>query len=146
VLSHGGTRLGVVARIARAATPDLDAPLFAAELDWDAVAALAPDPSAVRYAPFARVPAVERDLAIVVPDTQAAGPLAATIRAAGKPLLQGAHLFDRYRGPGVPDGHQSLAFSLRFGADRTLTDAEVEGRMRRIVGALERTHGAVLRA
>ncbi len=145
VLSHGGTRLGVVARVARAVAPELDTPLFAAELDWNAVTALAPDPAAVRYAPFARVPAVERDLAVVVPDTQAAGPLAATIRQAGKPLLQSVRLFDRYRGPGVPDGHQSLAFTLRFGADRTLTDAEVEGRVRRIVGALERAHGASLR-
>lgn len=145
VLSHSGTRLGVVARLSAAAAPDLDAPLFAAELDWDAVAALVPDPAAVRYAPFARVPAVERDLAVVVPDAQAAGPLVETIRAAGKPLLQSVRLFDRYRGQGVPEGHQSLAFALRFGAERTLTDADVDGRVRRIVGALERMHGAVLR-
>lgn len=145
VLSSGGRRLGVLSRVAASAAPDLDGPLYAAELDWGAVAALAADPAATRYAPFARVPAVERDLAVVVPADQPAGPLAATIRAAGRPLLQDVRLFDRYRGPGVPDGHQSLAFALRFGAERTLTDADVDGRMRRIVGALERQHGATLR-
>lgn len=145
VLSVGETRLGVVARVSAAVTPDLSQPLFAAELDWDAVAALAPATTA-RYAPFARVPAVERDLAVVVPQAQAAGPLLDTIRDAGRPLLQSVRLFDRYRGAGVPEGQQSLAFALRFAADRTLTDQEIDGRMRRITGALERLHGATLRS
>ncbi|HYE94976.1 MAG TPA: hypothetical protein VD962_02105, partial [Rubricoccaceae bacterium] len=73
------------------------------------------------------------------------GSLLATLREAGAPLLQEARVFDVYRGPGVPDGQKSVAFALRFGADKTLTDAEVDGRMRRLVGALERAHGAALR-
>ena len=144
VLSASGRPLGVVARVSAALTPDLSQPLYAAELNWDAVAALAPAET-TRYAPFARVPAVERDLAVVVPQAQAAGPLLDAIRDAGRPLLQSVRLFDRYRGAGVPEGQQSLAFALRFATDRTLTDKEIDGRIRRITGALERLHGATLR-
>ena len=147
-LSAQGVRLGVVARVADAVADahNLQAPLFAAELDWDAVARLAGQTGPVAYAPFARVPAVERDVAVVVPQDQPAGPLLATIRQAGRPLLQDVRLFDRYRGEHVAEGHQSLAFALRFAGDRTLTDKEVDGRMRRITSALEREHGAVLRS
>ncbi len=144
-LSVGDTRIGVVARVSASAAPDLSQPLFAAELDWDVLAALAPA-AVPRYAAFARVPAVERDLAVVVPEAQAAGPLLDAIRDAGRPLLHSVRLFDRYRGAGVPEGQQSLAFALRFAGDRTLTDKEVDGRMRRITGSLERLHDATLRA
>ena len=51
-------------------------------------------------------------------------------------------LFDLYRGAGLPEGTKSLAFTLRFGADKTLRDKEVDGRVRRIVQRLESEHGA----
>ena len=50
------------------------------------------------------------------------------------------------RGDRIADGTQSLAFALTFGADRTLRDAEVDGRVKRVVAALEKEHGATLRA
>ncbi len=54
--------------------------------------------------------------------------------------------FDRYQGRGVPAGHLSLSLRLTFrGADRTLTDAEVQHAVDAIVAALVREHGAVLR-
>ena len=47
--------------------------------------------------------------------------------------------FDRYQGKGIPDGKVSLSFRLTFQApDRTLTDAEVQAAMERIVDALMR--------
>ena len=147
VLESGGRRLGVLGRVADpvAEAADLQAPLFAAELDWSAVAALADRDAVVSYAPISRHPVVERDLAVVVPEGQPAGPLVETIRRAGRPLLQGVRLFDLYHGEGVGEGRKSLAFALRFGADRTLRDKEVDGRVRRVVKALEAEHGATLR-
>ena len=48
------------------------------------------------------------------------------IRQGAGNLLVGLVPFDRYRGPGVPEGTRSLAFRLRLQApDRTLTDADV---------------------
>ena len=147
VLESGGRRLGVLGRVSDAVADaaDLQAPLFAAELDWSVVAALADRDAVAAYAPISRHPVVERDLAVVVPDAQPAGPLLETIRRAGRPLLQDVRLFDLYRGDGVGEGRKSLAFALRFAADRTLRDKEVDGRMKRVVKALEAEHGATLR-
>jgi phenylalanyl-tRNA synthetase beta chain len=148
VLEADGRRLGVLGRLADgpAEAADLQAPLYVAELDWDAVAALAGRDGVVRYEPISRFPVVERDLAVVVPEATPAGPLLQTVRQSGGPLLQGARLFDLYRGDRVEAGAKSLAIALRFGADRTLRDKEVDGRVRRIVKSLEAEHGAALRA
>ena len=147
-LSVGTTRLGSLGLIADpvADAAELQAPLFVAELNWDALARLTDRNTPPTYQPISRFPVVERDLAVVVPAAQPAGPLLRTIRQAGAPLLQDVRLFDFYEGEHVAEGSKSLAFALRFGADRTLRDQEVDGRVRRIVKSLEAEHGATLRA
>ena len=68
------------------------------------------------------------------------------IREAGGSLLKRVTLFDVYRGTGVPDGKKSVAFSLELRAeDRTLTDDECSQELSRVLEALEKTFGAVLR-
>jgi len=146
-LSVDGTAIGRMGRIsdALADTYDLQAPAFVAELHWDRIAELATTGD-VRYAPISRFPTVERDLALVIPDRQPAGPILDAIRQAGRPLLEEVRPFDVYRGDHVADGSKSLAVSLRFGADRTLRDKEVDGRVKRIMKVLEADFGATLRA
>lgn len=99
-----------------------------------------------KYIEVARFPAIEIDVALVVDEGVAAGRVEQAIVSAGGKLLEGASLFDVYRGPGVPEGKKSLAFSLRYRAsDRTLTDDEVlpqhERLLRKVAGAV----GAELR-
>ena len=65
--------------------------------------------------------------------------------SAGK-LLRSVKLFDIYRGTGVPEGKKSMAFSLELRADdRTLTDADSEGVMTKVLAALAEKLNAVLR-
>ena len=65
--------------------------------------------------------------------------------AAGK-LLREIRLFDIYRGPGVPAGKKSMAFSLVLRADdRTLTDTDSEAVVAKVLSALEEKLNAVLR-
>ena len=101
-------------------------------------------PSAART--ISRFPSSDVDLALVVADGVPAAKVEAALVAAGGDLLESARLFDVYRGPGMPEGHRSLAFRLRFSApDRTLTDDEV-GRLRRAaIDAAEAATGATLR-
>jgi phenylalanyl-tRNA synthetase beta chain len=55
-------------------------------------------------------------------------------------------VFDRYQGKGVPEERVSLSVRLTFQADdRTLTDAEVQRSVDRILAALIERHGAVQR-
>jgi len=87
-------------------------------------------------------PAVERDLALVVPDRLGAGAVEAAIREHGGALLGEVALFDLYRGQGVPDGHRSLAYRLRFvSVERTLTDEEVDRAVGRVVSHLKEAMG-----
>ena len=78
-------------------------------------------------APSPRIPAAERDLAVVVPETRPAGDVAAAIRAPRRPDLAAVRLFDIYRGAPLAADEKSLAWRLVFqAADRTLTEAEIE--------------------
>jgi phenylalanyl-tRNA synthetase beta chain len=122
----------------------IDAPVFAAVVSLDVVAATTPAP--LRYRPLPRFPAVQRDLAFVVGaelSLTAAEIEAKLVREAG-PLLRRVTLFDVFR---FPDGRRSLAWRLTFQAeDRTLTDDEVNRLQERLTRAITGTFGITLRS
>ncbi|MFO8098750.1 MAG: hypothetical protein R6T83_03905 [Salinibacter sp.] len=146
-VTAGGTPLGTVARVrdAVAADADLDDPVFVAEFNWTTLVDQAAPQLTRTYEPVSRFPVVDRDLAVLVPADQPVGPLQATMRDAGSPLLRRVDVFDVYEGEGIPDDEKSVAFTLRFGADRTLTDEEVDEQIDAIVNTLEHRHNATLR-
>ncbi|HEY3043208.1 MAG TPA: phenylalanine--tRNA ligase subunit beta [Vicinamibacterales bacterium] len=96
-----------------------------------------------------RYPFVVRDLSIVVSDTLPAEIIRGTIQAAGRDApapLTAVAFFDRYQGKGVPEGAVSISVRLTFqAADRTLTDAEVQQSVEKILTALIHEHRAVQR-
>jgi phenylalanyl-tRNA synthetase beta chain len=83
-----------------------------------------------------RFPEVERDLAIVVAEATPAADVEALVRANAGSLLRDVRLFDIYRGVPLAPDEKSLAWRVRFGADRTLTEPEVETAVGAIVTAL----------
>ena len=96
--------------------------------------------------PISRFPAVSRDLALVVDDTQAVGPMMTAIRQAGGDLLETVEMFDVYRGEQLGFGKKSVAFSMRFRADdRTLTDEEVAAVFARVAEMCKARFGAAIR-
>lgn len=143
----GEARIGVLVRLADdvADAFDLTDPVFVAEIDWHAVVALAVPQMQRRYRQVSRYPVVERDLAVIVDRSESAAPMMRTIRVAAGDLLQAVDIFDLYEGERIGEGNRSVAFSLRFGADRTLLDEEVDERVRAALSALEKQHRATLR-
>ena len=125
--------------------PDrVDAPVWADDV-W-ALEITLPSPVPVTpvpvFQPLPQFPAVERDLALLVPDAATAASVEALIRARGGELLHDVALFDHYRGEGVPAGTRSLAFRLRFRApERTLKDKEVDRAVQGIMGRLKEELG-----
>ncbi len=102
-----------------------------------------PDPT---YVPLPKYPSVSRDLAIVCDEAVTVAAAEDVITAAAGKLLQNVHLFDIYRGTGVPEGKKSMAFSLELrAADRTLTDGDSEGVTNKVLAALQEKLGATLR-
>ncbi len=121
----------------------IDGRLVAFEIDLEPLLASARIP---RAQPLPRFPAVERDVAVVVEDTVAAGALLGSIKELGGDLLESVRAFDEYRGEQVPPGHKSVAFTLTFRSpERTLTDAEVDRVMAEIRLGLEKRHRARFR-
>ena len=93
--------------------------------------------AAERAPAVGRFPEVDRDLAIVVPETVRAADAEAYLVNAGGALLVSVRLFDVYRGIPLDATEKSLNFRLRFGAgDRTLTETEVDAAMSAVIGGL----------
>jgi phenylalanyl-tRNA synthetase beta chain len=84
------------------------------------------------------MPAIDVDLALVVPDSTPASEVERVIRGSAGDLLESVGVFDEFRGSGVPSGFRSLAWRLTFRhAERTLRDREIQGRTARILSNLE---------
>ena len=99
------------------------------------------------YAEVSRFPAVRRDIAVVVPQQVAAEAILATARAAcAQAPVQDVLIFDVYQGQGVPEGYKSVALGITLSAtERTLTDADVDPLIARLLRALAEAHQAQLR-
>jgi phenylalanyl-tRNA synthetase beta chain len=91
-------------------------------------------------------PAVNQDIAVVVPIEVPAAELRTAVLAAGGELLRAAEVFDLYEGEQVGAGRKSLALKLEFRADdRTLTDEEVAAQRGKIIDGI-RAKGGEIRA
>lgn len=89
---------------------------------------------------------VERDFAFLVDAAIEAEKIARAARNADKALIAGARVFDLYAGKGVPEGKKSIAIAVTLQpVERTLTDAEIEAVSTKIVAAVVKATGAVLR-
>ena len=147
--------LGVIGQLHPAVLAKLDveleAPVFVAELDFDALAAV--EKRTEPFHSFPRYPAVTRDFALLhdrdadygLIDT-AVAELAAT-NAGFAALFESLELFDLYQGEQVPEGKRSLAIQVVYRAsDRTLTDEEVARADEALLGHLRAAAGASLRS
>jgi len=100
-----------------------------------------------KYESLPKFPAINRDLAIVLPLAVSADEVTQAIAASAGPLLSDVRLFDIYVGEQVADGFRSLAFSLTYrDTTRTLTDEEIEVCYKKTVDHLERTLAAKIRS
>ena len=101
---------------------------------------------AVTYTPLPKYPSVGRDLSFVCDESLTVAQAEEVILAAGGKLLRSVRLFDIYRGANIGEGKKSLAFALELRADdRTLTDADSDGVMAKVLAALQEKCGAALR-
>ena len=98
------------------------------------------------FEPIAKFPAVQRDIALLLPETCSHAALIAAIQQAPHGgLLQDAQLFDVYRPktPQADDKARSLAVRLTLAsAIATLTEAEIDAAMQAIWAHLAQTLGA----
>jgi phenylalanyl-tRNA synthetase beta chain len=90
---------------------------------------------------------VDRDFAFVVDSAVTADAILRAARSAERELIVDLGVFDLYEGATVGAGKKSIAISVRLQSQAaTLTDAEIEAIAARIVAAVAKATGAVLRA
>jgi phenylalanyl-tRNA synthetase beta chain len=95
-----------------------------------------PDPEP-RFEPFVNIPAVSRDLAVLVEEHVPVGDMLRFVQNSPSPLLTEVRVFDVYTGSPVPEGRKSVAFGFTFRGEKTLTDEEVDAEVGRIRSMLE---------
>jgi phenylalanyl-tRNA synthetase beta chain len=149
-LMIGGQNLGYLGEIHPLVTEsfgievNLERPLLGAELDLEALLALASLSHPVRAIPT--TPAVYQDISFVLDRAIPAAQIEAVIWKAGKDLLAAVDLFDVYTGEQIPADKKSMAYALTYQSlDSTLTDGQVAKVHKAIVGAVEHQLGAKLR-
>lgn len=136
--------LGIVAR-AQLNMMDIKQPVCYAELDWEALTAMAIKRN-VTATNIAKTHPVKRDLALLVDKAVTMDQIAAVVRDSEKRLLQDVSLFDVYEGKNLPEGKKSYAISLTLqDAENTLQDKQIEAVMSKVTANLGKRLGAVLR-
>lgn len=137
VLSIDGEEIGVMGQVHPLAAQNygLDCEVYCAELNFTKILGhLKPD---AKYMGMPKYQAVNRDLALVCAENVTVAQVEDVIEASAGKLLRSITLFDIYRGPGIAEGCKSMAFSLELRADdRTLTDADSEGVVQKVLKAL----------
>ena len=146
-LLAGGQRVAVLGEVHPEVADNfgLSQRAYIAEIDLAALYQHALPMGTVRDLP--RMPAVSRDIALVLPESQPLLPVLQAIRRAGGQLLEEAQLFDVYRGQQLGEDKKSAAFGLVFrAADRTLEEKEISTLMDKIQRSCAAQFGAVVRS
>ena len=145
-ISIDGCEVGVMGQVHPLAAKNygIDTPVYCAEINFTKLLSmLLPEAT---YTPLPKYPTVFRDLALICREEITVAQAEQVIAASAGKLLRRISLFDIYRGVGVPEGKKSMAFSLELRADdRTLTDADSEAVVNKVLAALKEKLDAVLR-
>ena len=113
---------------------------------WESVvSSLANDKPQVRR--IASLPAIERDLAVLVKHDTPAADVERAIRTAAGPQLATLTLFDRYSGAPLATDEISLAYRLRFQPDvEPLTEQQIDASVAQVTAAVAREVGGRIRS
>ncbi|GAB4388140.1 MAG: phenylalanine--tRNA ligase subunit beta [Thermodesulfovibrionales bacterium] len=147
-LEIGGRRAGYVGEVSPAVIEKLDVKARPRVLifDLDMEAVLSAVPGETVYSTIPKYPPVDRDLSLLVDEGVRAAEIVDLIRSYPSEFVEEVAVFDFYKGPRIPAGKKSLAFSIRYRSSQgTLTDQEVEDLHRRIAGHVTLKTGAEVR-
>ncbi len=144
---HDGKTLlefGVVSK-ALTAAQGIEQDVFYADLHWDELMRKTRK-NKVEFKELGKFPAVSRDLALLVDRGVAFSAIESAAFAAERKLLKRVELFDVYEGKKLEAGKKSYAVNFILQDDqKTMSDKQVDGVMRKIVAALQEKVGARLR-
>ncbi len=139
--------LAVIGTVSRrlAARFDVKMPVFAAEINWKTLFELVRRDKVV-FQELPKFPEVRRDLALLLDESVTYADLHRSAFRVAKKMLKQVSLFDVYRGDKIPAGKKQYALSFVLqDREKTLTDADVERLMGKLLSTFEHLFGAALR-
>jgi phenylalanyl-tRNA synthetase beta chain len=124
---------------------DLRQPVYFADFNWDVLLEHSLK-SKTEFHEVARFPAVQRDLAMIVPKTLKYDSISDLVGKLKLNKLQDVKLFDVFESEKLGAGKKSVAVNFTFlDEEKTLTDKEIDGWMQKIMQNLEKEIGAEIR-
>lgn len=95
----------------------------------------------VSYAPIAKFPAVNRDLALICNKDVPVGELKKIIESSAGKLLENVCIFDVYEGEQIPKDKKSVALNVSLRSNEaTLTEEQVNSVIKKIIKAFEKVN------
>jgi len=100
----------------------------------------------VKYQPIPQYPSVTRDIALVMDENVPTFDVCQKIMRSSHKLVKSTKIFDVYVGEHIEAGKKSVAINLTFQDDKkTLKEKDINDVMEKILKAVEKEFGAVLR-
>lgn len=119
--------------------------VFYADLLWDEILNLQPKTN-ITYKEISRLPAMERDLALIVDSNLSFDKIESSIKKANAEFLTHTKLFDVFESDKLGKDKKSMAVSFTFlNEEKTLTDKETDAMVAKILKQLHADVGAEIR-
>ena len=139
VLAMGAVHRDILARFT------IRQDVFYADLDLEIISGMLKD-TGIEFRPLPRFPEVRRDLALLLSGDIQFAQIEQLAFQVEKRLLKKIRLFDVFEGEKIGEGKKSYAVAFFLQDDeKTLTDAEIDQVMKRLMSAFENRFQAVIR-
>jgi phenylalanyl-tRNA synthetase beta chain len=124
---------------------DIKQDVYFVSIQWAALAQ-AMVQKRVHYKAISKFPAVKRDLALVLDKSVTFAAVNSSIAKTKQPLLKDVQIFDVFESEQLGKDKKSYAISLQLlDEEKTLTDDEIEGVLKKVVEQLGKDLGALVR-
>ncbi|HEY9363312.1 MAG TPA: phenylalanine--tRNA ligase subunit beta [Chitinophagaceae bacterium] len=120
-------------------------PVYCADFNWDVLSKYMVE-NKIWYKEIPKYPAMQRDLAVIVPADLQYVELQKAIQKLRLPKLKNFKLFDVFENEKLGAAKKSMAVNFTFlDEEKTLTDKEIDGWMNKIISSLEKELAAEIR-
>ena len=124
---------------------DISSEVFYADFDWDRLLKLAAK-KPIQYTEVSKFPVVRRDLSMLIDRQMTYAQIEAIAYKTERKLLRELRLFDVYQGDKIEAGKKSYAVTFLLNDDeQTLTEKQIDKTMEKLMAALEKEAGAIIR-
>lgn len=124
---------------------DIKSSVFFADLNWDLIVNKS-KAGKVQFKPLSKFPLVHRDIAVVIPKSLKYITVEESVKKLNLKKLQSIQLFDVFESEKLGADKKSIAVNFTFlDEEKTLTDGEIDGWMKKIMRSLETELNAEIR-